>query len=128
MTRGWSDTPTRPVHPRGSHDERDGDASVDDDASRRASTTAGARRESDERATRRDETVRLDASNSMTTPLNGDTINGAVVATEYAVRGPIVIQAQQLERALEEGADLPFEKVVYCNIGNPHQLGQRPVT
>lgn len=123
-----SDTPTRPVHPRGSHDERDGDASVDDDASRRASTTAGARRESDERATRRDETVRLDASNSMTTPLNGDTINGAVVATEYAVRGPIVIQAQQLERALEEGADLPFEKVVYCNIGNPHQLGQRPVT
>ena len=111
MTRGWSDTPTRPCTHEGPTTRGRGRIGRRRRIATRASTTAGARRESDERATRRDETVRLDASNSMTTPLNGDTINGAVVATEYAVRGPIVIQAQQLERALEEGADLPFEKV-----------------
>jgi len=64
----------------------------------------------------------------MSTALNGETINRAVVAAEYAVRGPIVVQAQQLEKALERGAELPFDKVVYCNIGNPHQLGQKPVS
>src|SRR6056300_913340 len=64
----------------------------------------------------------------MSTALNGETINRAVVAAEYAVRGPIVVQARQLEKALERGVALPFDKVVYCNIGNPHQLGQRPVS
>lgn len=39
---------------------------------------------------------------------------------EYAVRGPIVARAQELER---QG-----RKIVYCNIGNPHSLGQRPIT
>ena len=64
----------------------------------------------------------------MSTALNGETINQAVVAAEYAVRGPIVVQAQQLEKALERGVALPFDKVVYCNIGNPHSLGQKPVS
>jgi aspartate/methionine/tyrosine aminotransferase len=39
---------------------------------------------------------------------------------EYAVRGPIVARAGELER---QG-----RKIVYCNIGNPHSLGQRPIT
>jgi len=44
----------------------------------------------------------------------------AVLATEYAVRGPIVARAQALER---EGRE-----VIYCNIGNPQSLGQKPIT
>jgi aspartate/methionine/tyrosine aminotransferase len=44
----------------------------------------------------------------------------AVLATEYAVRGPIVARAQELERQGRE--------VIYCNIGNPQALEQRPLT
>ncbi|BDU71903.1 aminotransferase class I/II-fold pyridoxal phosphate-dependent enzyme [Mesoterricola silvestris] len=44
----------------------------------------------------------------------------AVLATEYAVRGPIVARAQELEKLGRE--------VIYCNIGNPQSLGQRPIT
>jgi aspartate/methionine/tyrosine aminotransferase len=39
---------------------------------------------------------------------------------EYAVRGPIVARAQELER---QG-----RRIIYCNIGNPQSLGQRPIT
>ena len=38
-------------------------------------------------------------------------LNRRLLDAEYAVRGPIVIQAQQLE---EQG-----KKIIYCNIGNP---------
>ncbi|MCE1228200.1 MAG: aminotransferase class I/II-fold pyridoxal phosphate-dependent enzyme [Firmicutes bacterium] len=44
----------------------------------------------------------------------------AVLETEYAVRGPIVARAQELER---EGRE-----IIYCNIGNPQALEQKPIT
>jgi len=44
----------------------------------------------------------------------------AVLETEYAVRGPIVARAQELERKGRE--------IVYCNIGNPQALKQKPLT
>ena len=44
----------------------------------------------------------------------------AVLETEYAVRGPIVARAQELER---QGRD-----IIYCNIGNPQALEQKPLT
>src|SRR5512138_1911060 len=47
-------------------------------------------------------------------------VDRAVRETEYAVRGPIVARAQELERAGRE--------IIYCNIGNPQSLGQRPIT
>jgi aspartate/methionine/tyrosine aminotransferase len=47
-------------------------------------------------------------------------VGKAVRETEYAVRGPIVIRAQELERAGRE--------IIYCNIGNPQSLEQKPVT
>jgi aspartate/methionine/tyrosine aminotransferase len=47
-------------------------------------------------------------------------IGRAVREAEYAVRGPIVARAQELER---QG-----RKIIYCNIGNPQSLGQRPIT
>jgi len=47
-------------------------------------------------------------------------IGRAVRECEYAVRGPIVARAQELER---QG-----RRIIYCNIGNPQSLGQRPLT
>lgn len=44
----------------------------------------------------------------------------AVIDSQYAVRGPIVARAQELERA--------GRKIIYCNIGNPQALGQKPLT
>lgn len=39
---------------------------------------------------------------------------------QYAVRGPIVERAQQLEAA--------GRRIIYCNIGNPQALRQKPIT
>jgi aspartate/methionine/tyrosine aminotransferase len=47
-------------------------------------------------------------------------IGRAVRECEYAVRGPIVARAQELERS--------GRRIIYCNIGNPQSLGQRPLT
>ncbi|WP_257311822.1 aminotransferase class I/II-fold pyridoxal phosphate-dependent enzyme [Geothrix fuzhouensis] len=44
----------------------------------------------------------------------------AVLEAEYAVRGPIVARAADLEKQGRE--------IIYCNIGNPQSLGQRPLT
>ena len=43
-----------------------------------------------------------------------------LLKAQYAVRGPIVNRAQQLE---QQG-----KKIIYCNIGNPQALKQRPLT
>jgi aspartate/methionine/tyrosine aminotransferase len=47
-------------------------------------------------------------------------LNPNLLRAEYAVRGPIVVRAQQLE---EQGT-----KIIYCNIGNPQALKQKPLT
>ncbi len=47
-------------------------------------------------------------------------LSKAVLETEYAVRGPIVARAYELER---QGRD-----IIYCNIGNPQALEQKPLT
>jgi aspartate/methionine/tyrosine aminotransferase len=46
-------------------------------------------------------------------------LNPRLLVAEYAVRGPIVQRAQELEA---EG-----KKIVYCNIGNPQALKQQPL-
>ena len=63
--------------------------------------------------------------------LTKDTINPAVIKAEYAVRGEIAIRAEELreECATVEGAKrLGFSEVISCNIGNPQQLKQKPIT
>ena len=47
-------------------------------------------------------------------------LGAAVLAIEYAVRGPIVARARELEK---QG-----KKIIYCNIGNPQSFGQKPLT
>jgi len=49
-----------------------------------------------------------------------DNVARAVRDAAYAVRGPIVARAQELERQGRE--------IIYCNIGNPQALRQRPLT
>lgn len=46
-------------------------------------------------------------------------LNPNLLKAEYAVRGPIVIRAQQLEA---QG-----RKIIYCNIGNPQALRRKSV-
>jgi aspartate/methionine/tyrosine aminotransferase len=53
-------------------------------------------------------------------PLTLQDVSRAVRETQYAVRGPIVARAAELE---QQG-----RRVVYCNIGNPQSLGQVPLT
>ncbi|MFH1618806.1 MAG: aminotransferase class I/II-fold pyridoxal phosphate-dependent enzyme, partial [bacterium] len=47
-------------------------------------------------------------------------VNSKLLKAHYAVRGRIVIRAQELE---EQG-----KKIIYCNIGNPQALKQKPIT
>ena len=61
-------------------------------------------------------------------PLTRDNINPYVRDAQYAVRGEIVIRANELAEKLRHGEDLGFEKIIYCNIGNPQPLGQKPMT
>lgn len=53
-------------------------------------------------------------------PLTLSSLSKAVIETEYAVRGPIVARAQELEKQGKE--------IIYCNIGNPQALEQKPLT
>ncbi|MCX7641229.1 MAG: aminotransferase class I/II-fold pyridoxal phosphate-dependent enzyme [Elusimicrobiales bacterium] len=47
-------------------------------------------------------------------------INPNLIKSQYAVRGKIVQRAYELEK---EG-----KKIIYCNIGNPQALNQKPLT
>ncbi|XP_055656217.1 alanine aminotransferase 2 [Falco peregrinus] len=55
-------------------------------------------------------------------------MNPAVRRVEYAVRGPIVTRALQLEQDLRQGVPKPFTEVIKANIGDAHAMGQKPIT
>ncbi|ORZ29988.1 pyridoxal phosphate-dependent transferase [Catenaria anguillulae PL171] len=59
-----------------------------------------------------------------------DSLNPSVKQAEYAVRGELAIRAEQLRAQLEagKGAHLPFNQITNCNIGNPQQLNQQPIS
>lgn len=52
--------------------------------------------------------------------LNYINLSQRLIDADYAVRGRIVIRAQELEK---QG-----KKITYCNIGNPHAFAQKPMT
>lgn len=60
--------------------------------------------------------------------LNMDMLNPNVKTMQYAVRGPIVIRANELEKELKNGAEKPFRSVIKANIGDAHAMGQRPIS
>mmetsp|Transcript_20901 Transcript_20901/g.37247 ORF Transcript_20901/g.37247 Transcript_20901/m.37247 type:complete len:538 (+) Transcript_20901:265-1878(+) len=56
-------------------------------------------------------------------------VNPKVVAAEYAVRGEIVLKAENIKKQLASGHhSYPFNEVLLCNVGNPQALGQKPIT
>ncbi|CAI0470823.1 unnamed protein product [Linum tenue] len=66
---------------------------------------------------------------NMPNPVSVQSINPKVLKCEYAVRGEIVILAQRLQEELKaKPGSLPFDEILYCNIGNPQSLGQLPIT
>ncbi|KAL9665424.1 hypothetical protein QQ045_020844 [Rhodiola kirilowii] len=52
--------------------------------------------------------------------LDYDSINENVKKAQYAVRGELYLRASELQK---EG-----KKIIFTNVGNPHALGQKPLT
>uniref|UniRef100_A0A7S1KMG0 Aminotransferase class I/classII large domain-containing protein n=1 Tax=Percolomonas cosmopolitus TaxID=63605 RepID=A0A7S1KMG0_9EUKA len=68
-------------------------------------------------------------SRSYSTLLRRETLNPNILRAEYAVRGRVLIQADKYNEQLRSGDhNLPFDEITYCNIGNPQQLRQQPLT
>ncbi|KAJ1652940.1 alanine transaminase, partial [Dispira simplex] len=64
-----------------------------------------------------------------TKALTYENMNPKVRNVQYAVRGELAIKAEDLKEKLERGdASLGFKQIVNCNIGNPQQLQQKPIT
>lgn len=57
-----------------------------------------------------------------------DTMNPCIQRVEYAVRGPIVLRALELEQELRQGVKKPFTEVIRANIGDAQAMGQKPIT
>ncbi|CAJ0765462.1 13391_t:CDS:2 [Entrophospora sp. SA101] len=61
--------------------------------------------------------------------LTYETINSHVRKAEYAVRGELAIRADNIKQELSEKSNkYDFSEIVSCNIGNPQQLDQKPIT
>lgn len=61
--------------------------------------------------------------------LTEETMSPALKGMEYAVRGKVVIAADNINEELKAGTKkYPFDHIVYTNIGNPHSVGQKPLT
>ncbi|KAM4606026.1 alanine aminotransferase 2-like [Polymixia lowei] len=60
--------------------------------------------------------------------LTTETMNPQVKAVQYAVRGPIVIKAGDIEMEIQQGVKHPFTEVIKANIGDAHAMGQQPIT
>nr|POE64958.1 putative alanine aminotransferase, mitochondrial [Quercus suber] len=80
----------------------------------------------------RQSTVRPFATTKMVAKksLSINNINPNIKQASYAVRGELAIKSEEYRAQIanDEGKDLPFESVISANIGNPQQLGQKPIT
>jgi aspartate/methionine/tyrosine aminotransferase len=60
-----------------------------------------------------------------------ESMRPSIVAMEYAVRGQVVVEADKIKEELtrQDGkAKYNFDHIIYTNIGNPHSVGQKPLT
>lgn len=56
-------------------------------------------------------------------------MNMEILNAEYAVRGKLVLMAEELQKDLKKpNHGLPFNEITFCNIGNPQSVGQKPLT
>ncbi|KAL3185064.1 hypothetical protein MRX96_030948 [Rhipicephalus microplus] len=72
--------------------------------------------------------VRRSASTMAGRTVSLDNINPHLITMEYAVRGPIVIRAGEIEKDLKAGKKFNFTEVIRANIGDCHAMGQVPLT
>ncbi len=57
-----------------------------------------------------------------------DSMSQSLRKMEYAVRGPVVIEADKIADQLAANPQqYPFDHIVYTNIGNPQSIGQMPL-
>lgn len=70
----------------------------------------------------------LAASAAVDRVLSVDNINPNIKTMEYAVRGPLVIRAGEIEKELANGVKKPFNEIIKANIGDAHAMGQKPIT
>lgn len=68
------------------------------------------------------------ASSHVDHVLSVENVNPNVKAMEYAVRGPLVIRAGEIEKELANGVEKPFNEVIKANIGDAQAMGQKPIT
>ncbi|KAE8149839.1 pyridoxal phosphate-dependent transferase [Aspergillus avenaceus] len=78
-------------------------------------------------------TVTCTTRRTLATPalrcLNAENINPYVKEAKYAVRGELAVKAEEYRVKLSNGdKSLPFDSVIFANIGNPQQLDQKPIT
>lgn len=55
-------------------------------------------------------------------------MNPCIKKMEYAVRGPLVIRANEILEELAKGCSKNFNCVIKANIGDCHATGQKPIT
>jgi len=60
--------------------------------------------------------------------LTVDMVNEGIKVMTYAVRGPLLIRANELEQELKDGVKKPFKSVIKANIGDAHAMGNKPIT
>ena len=61
--------------------------------------------------------------------LTKDTINRNILKAHYAVRGEIAIRSEEIKHAIKDkSGKFDFDHVISAEIGNPQQLGQKPLT
>jgi len=72
--------------------------------------------------------MRFSTSSSDRYLLNVENINQNIRRLEYAVRGPLVIRAGQIQNELNNGSKKPFQSLIKANIGDCHAMNQKPLT
>lgn len=68
------------------------------------------------------------ASKGITRPLEISTVNPSILQAEYAVRGEIVMRAEEIKKKMLSGQSFPFDDLIFCNIGNPFAVGKKAIT
>lgn len=70
-----------------------------------------------------------DTASPVSKRLTEETMSPRLRKMEYAVRGKVVIKADSISEHLHKhDVKYPFNHIVYTNIGNPHSVGQAPLT
>ncbi|XP_044985470.1 alanine aminotransferase 2-like isoform X1 [Hordeum vulgare subsp. vulgare] len=60
--------------------------------------------------------------------LTVDSLNPKVLALSDHLGGAVARRAQRMQKELETNPGVyPFNEIIYCNLSNPHYLGQQPI-